>query len=286
MLALLVTSGCGSDDEGRPAYARCQDATDVCAVGTCDYDPFMGYTCEIDCQSDSDCPAPPDGGLAICGEGTCRPTPCDDRSGLEGIACVDGTLQHCDALSDPPCSQCPVCPEGEHCVAEACLPDKAAGQPCDPTLSECPGGSTCRSLVLTNSELLYGGQSFCSLPVGSPCWPGDPCFCSEGACTFSCESDDDCSDGSECVSKGGTDFSPTCRRRCEPAEEGTCGEGAVCMDIGLATTVSEVNVCKADGERPPRPEGFPCMTDAECSAGACCAPVNDDWGRCSGDAGC
>lgn len=287
---LVAMGGCGSAEQaGLEAYATCMrdDSTRSCAVGACDYDPYMGFTCQLDCEADADCPARADGTPTICGDGTCRPIACVGSPAIEGLACVDGTLQRCEALANPPCSRCPVCGEGEYCSEEMCWPVKEPGQPCDNKLSQCPQSSSCNQLALTNGEVLYGGQTFCSLPVGSPCWPGDPCFCSDGACTYACESDEDCKDGTECVAKGSGDFQPTCRRRCDSANPGACDAHAICGDISLATSVGEVNVCMADGERPPRPQGFPCQAPVECTSGVCCPATDGDaWGRCAGDRGC
>jgi hypothetical protein len=277
----LAGPGCHSTD-GPGVYEPCRAG---CAAGRCEwvgrYLSPTGFACLTACGADADCPATKTGGGALCVSGLCRPAACRDDELPDpadpAVACDQGNLRRCTEIPSPPCSVCPVCGAADFCDldTETCRPMKQHGQPCT-TSAECPSGD-CRLFTRTDGSVLFDGKRYCRFPTGDPCWEGDPCFCSGGACSFSCRDDSAC-EGTTCTSAG------RCYRACT-SSAATCGPSAICDNVSAVTT--PVFACTATGPRPPRAEGVPCDQDAECISSTCCpAATGETWGHCAGAAGC
>lgn len=288
MLFGWVTTHCSSDETtSTAAYASCSADAD-CGSNTCESDPQgSGKVCTPGCETDADCPDSPSG-PALCDllAERCRAPQCShDETPETSLQCTDGVLSQCDASS--PCSQCAdVCGESEYCSPDdECLPKLPDGQPCEES-AEC-GRGVCETVLSWEGDYLYGGQKFCVLEPGTPCWQNDPCTCGPAyLCDtgWLCYEDSECPHG-DCVFKSPSSTSGSCEVSCETAGESCNGTGT-CEDIGLVTALTEINVCRGPESKPPRPEGWPCEEDTECEGGACCAEVSDAGYRaCSGPDG-
>lgn len=201
---------------------------DECVTSTCG-DGFADPRAEEECDDGNGVPA--DGCEPNCRFMCKEVGDCDDGNACNGNEVCDTAGHLCvaggTAQDETPCSSAAV-PEGE-CRGGACVPE-GCGDEAVEGIEECDDGNQI---------------------------PGDGC---EPTCTFSCEADEDCSDGDVC---NGAETCNLTTHACvmgtslECDAEDECSQGS-CDSVTGCTTV----LIDADGDRY-APATLPCGTDCD-----------------------
>jgi len=215
-----------------------------CAGGACDRTAGCPGLCAVRAPT----PVEPAKGV---GE-LCATVPDDCEYGLY---CARVNVPTCAVKLDAgACLYDEQCAPGAHCLAGACAPWRALGEPC--TDGECELGLRCD-----------GGSCVATARVGEPCLDRAP-WCLEGWC-----------DGRTCQPH--TPLWGDCRNRVDE-----CGPFAVCAapPYAGASGYCAPDPCRVpDGALPPRPDmadpcgtlahdGARCRSAADCCSGYCTGP--------------
>ena len=289
--------------QGECSLAGCEDG-----FVDCDEEPDTG--CERPCQlthggteacdgvdNDCDCATDEDFDLAEdpahcgrCGR-ACRAAGCAvGEQGYEAwpaASCVQG---ECAPLQPVPCGlytcsgggqlgeQCAracennsTCVASAHCADGACVPDRAAGEPCDRAEQCaagycgngfcCPSGSCCGAAGDCPPELTEAPT--CSLPSACQGQRVDPSCDDQHRCVANVVDDDSAcgpeTEANDCgaflpvhCSGEADQADPACQQRCE--DDADCDPGAHCDD----------GTCRGD-----LPDGETCNEDSDCEHGHC-----------------
>lgn len=259
--------GCTADTEcGQSGVCVNVGDSNACLASCADEsDCREGYACQDDGAGGNICfPQPPDPGAACSSDADCGGAVCFGI-GEQGY-CAFG----CD-MDNP-------CPTGFSCGLFNQVGDNIGI--CQP---DCTEDSECRSdLVCTDTDADNDSECFIEVASG-PGGPADPCteitdcsggldgFCIEedmgefvgGYCTFVCEEDSECTEGSHCGIIGGVSQNNPNLGICVK----DCATGADCSSDQFCGDPDQDNVNECWGQEITPP----CTMDTDCNAGEVCS---------------
>lgn len=262
----------------------CGDHADLCLVY-----PGEGNFCGMHCGTDEHC-----AGLS------CQPT---EIAMLNQCADI---VDYCRGGPPFTCSADGHCDPGQRCVEGRCVDDGGAlGEACE-------GDEDCVQGACLDTPVGRICTERCDPSAGDPdvCVEGFACVeiepCGDGVCIPGaageaiagepCVEDLDCA-SRLCLSPAGA-AEPQCSRRCDPALDQSCAEGAHCQEqaVGCGACFADClpgecqvgSVCLDGRCQPLVADGEPCVDDQECRSGLCvdltCGGDDVDAGP-DGDAG-